>query len=124
MNDKVVRAQYTQEFRLEAVRQVQAWQSISSVGTRVGKERVPTVVTACRWRPTWCNGASTLMRPTSYGVVTSRTSIPKRAGCTWSLSSTCSAVRWWAGACSRSCRAAWSRTRWLWHGGGVDHPRD
>ena len=40
MNDKVVRAQYTQEFRLEAVRQVQAWQSISSVGTRVGKERV------------------------------------------------------------------------------------
>lgn len=36
MNDKAVRAQYTQEFRLEAVRQVQAGQAISSVGKVLG----------------------------------------------------------------------------------------
>ena len=32
MKDKVVRTQYTQEFRLEAVRQVQSGQAISMVG--------------------------------------------------------------------------------------------
>lgn len=35
-------------------------------------------------------------------------------------SSTCSTVRWWVGACSRTCRPAWSRTRWPWRGGAVD----
>lgn len=49
--------------------------------------------------------------PTSYGVATSPTSKPTKAGCTWPPSSTCSAARWWAGACSRTCRPAWSRTR-------------
>ena len=29
-------------------------------------------------------------------------------------------VRWWVGACSRTCRPAWSRTRWPWRGGAVD----
>lgn len=36
MKDKVVRAQYTQEFRLEAVRQVQSGQAISTVGKVLG----------------------------------------------------------------------------------------
>ena len=46
--------------------------------------------------------------PTSYGVATSPTSKPTKAGCTWPPSSTCLTARWWAGACSRTCRPAWS----------------
>lgn len=63
---------------------------------------------------------TTPRRPTSSGVATSPTSRPTRAGCTWLRSSTCSTVRWWVGACSRTCRPAWSRTRWPWRGGAVD----
>ncbi len=49
---------------------------------------------------------------------------PTRAGCTWLRSSTCSTVRWWVGACSRTCRPAWSRTRWPWRGGAAGHLLD
>ena len=43
------------------------------------------------------------------------------AGCTWLRSSTCSTVRWWVGACSHTCRRAWSRMRWPWRGGAAGH---
>ena len=61
--------------------------------------------------------ASTPRRPTSSGVATSPTSPRTRAGCTWPLSSTCLAARWWAGAFSPTCRPVWSRTHWPWRGG-------
>jgi transposase InsO family protein len=39
-----------------------------------------------------------------------------KAGCIWPSSSTCSAVRWWAGRCSRTCARSWYRTRCVWRG--------
>ena len=49
--------------------------------------------------------------PNRVWTGTSPTLPPTRAGCTWPLSLTCIAARWWTGACRRTCKAAWSLMR-------------
>lgn len=60
----------------------------------------------CRLLLTWCSATSPPLPPIRFGRVTSRISPPTRAGCIWRLLLTCSAARWWAGACRRTCKVA------------------
>lgn len=50
MKDKRVRAQYTREFKLEAVRQVRSGQPTAVVARVSGHPR-RVWATGCRWRP-------------------------------------------------------------------------
>lgn len=102
------------------------WKELVARGVRVGKERVRRMMKAhginargkrkfvvtidsmtCRLRQTCCSATSRRLRPIRCGWVTSPTSPLTRAGCNWPWYWTCTAVRWWAGACSRTCKVHW-----------------